>query len=118
MADNNDNLLIRLSKSFKQLIEKNAKLENKSVSEFVRDVLTLYMSKNESDNKYIQCLKQLSQLKEKEQQLKESLYDEDSKLNSYADDNEEVLRTLLQLMKIQKNIYYIEKQLKVLLDNL
>jgi hypothetical protein len=91
MADNNDNLLIRVPKSLKLLIEKTAKLENKKVSEFVRDVLILYMSKNESDTEYISCLKQLSELKDKERQLKELLYDEDSKLNNCQDGNEDVL---------------------------
>ena len=103
MTTKDDKLIIRVTPGLKRRIESNAKKQGKNVSDFVRDIITMFLNKEEPD--YINAINKLRELFCDKQIIQHKIY-----TNKINDSNlEETEQMILELVRIQQKIYEKEK---------
>jgi len=103
MTTKDDKLIIRVTPGLKRRIESNAKKQGKNVSDFVRDIITMFLNKEEPD--YINAINKLRELFCDKQVLQNKIYI--NKINDY--NLEETEQMILELVRIEQKIYEMEK---------
>ena len=103
MSTKDDKLIIRVSPGLKKRIEYTAKKKGKNVSDFVRDIITMFLNKEEPD--YINAINKLRELFCDKQVLQNKIYI--NKINDY--NLEETEQMILELVRIEQKIYEMEK---------
>ena len=103
MSTKDDKLIIRVSPGLKKRIEYTAKKQGKNVSDFVRDIITMFLNKEEPD--YINAINKLRELFCDKQVLQNKIYI--NKINDY--NLEETEQMILELVRIEQKIYEMEK---------
>ena len=111
MATKDDKLIIRVTPGLKKRIESNARKQNKNVSDFVRDIITLFLDKEQPE--YLDSINKLRQLFCDREILQDKIYK-----NKINDSNlEETEQLILELVRIQQKIYEMEKYINDYLNS-
>ena len=111
MSTKDDKLIIRVSPGLKKRIEYTAKKQGKNVSDFVRDIITLFLDKEQPE--YLDSINILRQLLRDREILQDKIYK-----NKINDSNlEETEQLILELVRIQQKIYEMEKYINDYLNS-
>jgi len=111
MSTKDDKLIIRVSPGLKKRIEYTAKKRGKNVSDFVRDIITLFLDKEQPE--YLDSINILRQLLRDREILQDKIYK--NKINDY--NLEETEQLILELVRIQQKIYEMEKYINDYLNS-
>ena len=111
MAVKDDKLIIRVTPGLKRRIESNAKKQGKNVSDFVRDIITMFLDKEQPE--YLNAINKLRELFHDKEILQHKIYT--NKINDY--NLEETEQLILELVRIQQKIYEMEKYINDYLNS-
>ena len=103
MTVKDEKLIIRITPGLKKRIESTAKKQGKNVSDFVRDIITLFLDKEQPE--YLNTMNELHVLYSEKRMFQTLIYDKrinDSNL-------EKVENLVLELVRIEQKIYEMEK---------
>lgn len=99
-----EQIIIRVSPKFKQRLEKTALNQGKSVSDFVRDILTPYLEKDNGYDEYMIALKQLAELKREADKIKQEIFiQEDEELQK--EKMNELAKLQIKIIRHEATIY-------------
>jgi len=111
MSTKDDKLIIRVTPGLKKRIESTAKKQGKTVSDFVRDIITLFLDKEQPE--YLNAINKLRELFCDKEILQNKIY-----TNKINDSNlEETEKLILELVRIQQKIYEMEKYINYYLNS-
>ena len=103
MSTKDDKLIIRVTPGLKKRIESTAKKQGKNTSDFVRDIITMFLDKEQP--KYLNAISKLRELFCDKEILQDKIYK-----NKINDSNlEETEQLILELVRIEQKIYEMEK---------
>ena len=103
MATKKEQIIIRTTPGLKKRIESTAKKQGKNVSDFIRDIITIFLDKEQPE--YLDSINKLRQLFCNKEMLQNKIYN-----NKINDSNlEETEQLILELVRIQQKIYEMEK---------
>ena len=111
MAVKKEQIIIRTTPGLKKRIESTAKKQGKNVSDFVRDIITLFLDKEQPE--YLNSINKLRQLFCDREILQDKIYK--NKINDY--NLEETEQLILELVRIQQKIYEMEKYINDYLNS-
>ena len=103
MSTKDEKLIIRVTPGLKKRIESTARKQNKNVSDFVRDIITMFLDKEQPE--YLNAMNELHVLYSEKRMFQTLIYDKrinDSNL-------EKVENLVLELVRIEQKIYEMEK---------
>ena len=111
MSTKDDKLIIRVTPGLKKRIESTAKKQGKNVSDFVRDIITMFLDKEQPE--YLNAINKLRELFCDKEILQNKIY-----TNKINDSNlEETEKLILELVRIQQKIYEMEKYINYYLNS-
>jgi len=111
MTVKDDKLIIRVTPGLKKRIESTAKKQGKNVSDFVRDIITMFLDKEQPE--YLNAISKLRELFYNKEIFQNKIYI--NKINDY--NLEETEQLILELVRIQQKIYEMEKYINDYLNS-
>lgn len=117
MAIKDDKIVIRVTPGLKRRIESAAKKRDKNTSDFVRDIMVLFLNKEEPE--YQVAVEKLHMLLHNKAQLQADIYflEQDNKEKNTDENTENINKLLMELTRVDQEIYTLERMVNEFLNS-